>query len=97
MTTHIECSEAEKRSFATPVTADAEDAARWRYTQQKGYFFIRPDADVDNNFSVGVLKHKEDPRAHYSDYKTQLGLNECIEGRGATLAEAIDNALSKRS
>jgi hypothetical protein len=61
-----------------------EDAARWRYTQQKGYFVCGPcrtDGDW-GGYSVGIQPTNMTP------------IYKCIQGRGETLQEAIDMAIA---
>lgn len=69
---------------------DMADAERWRYTQLEGYFSV---SDIDG-VSVGVLKYRPS-RDSYSGIE-QLSVTQCIEGRGKTLKEAVDQARRKR-
>lgn len=66
------------------------DAARWRYTQRPGYFVVYKD---DSTVAVGI-EPKIPPLTHWRDHrKFHPGLTNCVQGRGRSLAEAIDNAL----
>ena len=62
------------------ASTDAQDAKRWRYTQQKGYFYVRP-TDYGDRYLVGIQRGRS--------------VNASITGEGSTLAEAIDNALDR--
>jgi hypothetical protein len=88
---------ARNRTLLAELVELEKDAARWRYTQQNYYFETGPhDTDGDwRGYSVGVLKYVDDPSIIYGHPKgkRQLPLNHCIEGRGDTLQEAIDEAL----
>lgn len=76
---------------ATKVSGrDKADAERWRYTELEGYFFIVGLDDV----CVGVLKYK--PMEMFPSGREQLPLDQCIEGRGKTIKEAVDQARRKR-
>lgn len=70
-----------------------KDALRWRYTQREGYFECGP-FDTDGDYcghSVGILKYTDAPGGR----RRQLPLNQCVEGRGDSLEEAIDAALER--
>jgi len=62
--------------------SDTQDAARWRYTQREGYFSCGPcSTDGDwYGYSVGIQKKGD-------------SVNLSVQGRGASLAEALDEAL----
>jgi hypothetical protein len=80
---------ADGRGPAAPATEavganedDAEDARLWRYTQQKGYFSVGKPEGGRLDVAVGVQQPGQ-------------GVTEAIQGRGATLKEAIQDALSR--
>jgi hypothetical protein len=68
----------------------SKNAARWAYTQQSGYFECGPfDSDGDwRGYSVGVEPLDADGEPTHSN------LSGCVQGRGDTLEEAIDDALT---
>lgn len=68
---------------------DSKDAMRWRYTQSDGYFSTH---DIDG-FCVGIAKYLNVPRHASLSGVSPVSLNNCIEGRGKTLKEAIDQAI----
>lgn len=61
------------------------DAARWRYTQRPGYFVCGPYR-VDGDWCGYAVGIQPTPKT---------SLHKCVQGRGNTLAEAIDNALEE--
>ena len=72
-----------------------QDAARWQYMQQEGYFQTGPystDGDF-YGYSVGIEPNIP-TGIHWKERAKYGGLNSWIKGRGETLAEALDKALA---
>ena len=63
------------------------DAARWRFTQRRGYFCTGP-YDTDGDFCGYTVGAQLDPRT---------SLNACVMGQGHTLVEALDKAIAKEN
>ena len=90
----VDLAAAKAQLFANTGDSPTQDALRWRFTQLPRYFQCGPyDTSGEfHGYSVGI-EPLIPPNTHWREYDKYPSVNQCILGRGDTLAAAIDAAI----